>query len=302
VRGDICDRALVGELLRRHSVDAIVNFAAESHVDRSIDAPGEFVRTNIVGTFELLEAARAYRTTLDAALASRFRLLHVSTDEVFGSLGPTGAFDEQTPYAPKSPYAASKAGADHLVRAYFHTYGMPTLTTNCSNNYGPRQFPEKLIPLVILNALEGRELPVYGSGANVRDWLYVGDHCDALRRVLADGRPGQTYAVGGGAERTNLQVVEALCGLLDRVHPRGDGRSYREQIAFVADRPGHDLRYAIDSSRVMAELGWSPRLAFEEGLKQTVEWYLAHRDWCERITSGVYRRDRLGLGATGGTP
>ena len=302
VHGDICDRALVSELLRKHAVGAIVNFAAESHVDRSIDAPGDFVRTNLVGTFELLEAARVYRATLDGPNAAAFRFLHVSTDEVFGSLGPTGAFDENTPYAPNSPYAASKAGADHLVRAYFHTYRLPTLTTNCSNNYGPRQFPEKLIPLMILNALEGRELPVYGTGANVRDWLYVGDHCDAIRLVLAAGRPGATYAVGGGAERTNVQVVQSLCELLDQLRPRTDGKSYRTQIAFVADRPGHDLRYAIDPSRIRTELGWSPKHDFEAGLRQTVEWYLAHRGWCERITTGVYRRDRLGLGAGGGAP
>ncbi len=293
VRGDIADRATVLRLLREHRPDAVVNFAAESHVDRSIDAPGAFVRTNIVGVFELLEAARAWLADLAAREREAFRFLHVSTDEVYGSLGPEGAFTEESAYAPNSPYAASKAAADHLVRAYSHTYGLPTITTNCSNNFGPRQFPEKLIPLMILNALDGRPLPVYGDGANVRDWLHVDDHCDGVRAALARGVPGRTYNLGGRAERTNLQVVHALCDALDRLHPAASG-SYRALVTFVADRPGHDLRYAIDPSRAEAELGWRARRTFEEALEETVRWYLDHRPWCDRITSGVYRRERLG--------
>ena len=300
VRGDIGDRAAVLALLRARRPDAVVNLAAESHVDRSIDGPRAFVDTNVVGTLELLEACRAWLAERPDEARARFRFLHVSTDEVYGSLGPDGRFTEASPYAPSSPYAASKAAADHLVRAYFHTYGLPVITTNCSNNFGPRQFPEKLIPLMILNALERRPLPVYGDGANVRDWLYVDDHCDALRAALDRGVPGRTYNVGGGAERSNLQVVHALCDLVDALRPSPDG-SARDLIAFVADRPGHDRRYAVDAARAEAELGWRPAHRFEDGLRATVQWYLDHRAWCDRITSGVYRRERLGRGG-GGPP
>jgi dTDP-glucose 4,6-dehydratase len=301
VRGDINDRPLVARLLIEHRPRAIVNFAAESHVDRSIDGPGEFVRTNINGTFELLEAARAHVAWLESQgardEARAFRFLHVSTDEVYGSLGPTGAFTEQTPYAPNSPYAASKASADHLVRAYHHTYGLATLTTNCSNNYGPFQFPEKLIPLIILHGLEGRALPVYGDGQNVRDWLFVEDHCEAIARVLEAGQPGETYNVGGRNERTNLSLVHTLCDLLDQLAPAlPGGQPRRSLITHVADRPGHDRRYAIDASKIERELGWTPRHGFDEGIVKTVRWYLEHRGWCDRIRSGVYRGERLGLG------
>lgn len=298
VIGDIADRALVGTLLREHEPDAVVNLAAESHVDRSIDGPRAFMETNVMGTFELLEACRAWLAELGADGRARFRFLHVSTDEVYGSLGAGGRFTEGSPHAPNSPYAASKAAADHLVRAYAHTYGLPAVTTNCSNNYGPRQFPEKLIPLVLLNALERRPLPVYGDGGNVRDWLFVDDHCDGLLAALARGAPGRTYNLGGGAERTNLQVVHALCDLVDELRPDLGGGT-RSLVRFVADRPGHDLRYAIDASRAEAELGWRPRHRFEEGLRETVRWYLEHRAWCERISGGVYRRDRLGLAGEG---
>lgn len=283
VQGDIRDRALVGRLLDQHEVDAIVNLAAETHVDRSIDGPGEFVRTNINGTFELLEASRAYVQRKGSTFAATFRFVHVSTDEVFGSLGPEGMFTEDTRYAPNSPYAASKAAADHLVRAYHQTYGLPTLTTNCSNNYGPCQFPEKLIPLVILNALGQRPLPVYGDGKNVRDWLYVEDHCRALLRVLEAGKPGETYAIGGRNEKANIEIVSGICDLLESLAPPGAGkRSYRELITYVADRPGHDRRYAIDASKIERDLGWTPAHAFEEGLTKTVRWYLEHREWCAR--------------------
>jgi dTDP-glucose 4,6-dehydratase len=289
VRGDICDRELVRRLLAEHRPRAVVHFAAESHVDRSIHAPGEFVQTNVVGSFSLLEEARAYWQALPATERDAFRLLHVSTDEVYGSLGAGDpAFTEQTPYAPNSPYAASKAAADHLVRAYRHTYGLPTLTTNCSNNYGPYQFPEKLIPLMIHNALAGKALPVYGDGANVRDWLYVLDHCDAVRLVLAHGRPGETYNIGGAAEKKNLDVVQTLCALLDEAQPRPKGR-YQDLIAFVADRPGHDRRYAMDAAKLARELGWRPKESFESGLAKTVRWYLEHRAWAEEVTSGAYR-------------
>jgi dTDP-glucose 4,6-dehydratase len=290
VRGDICDRALVKKLLGDHAVRAVMHFAAESHVDRSIHGPGDFVQTNVVGTFSLLEEARAHWSALRGGERDAFRFLHVSTDEVFGSLGPRDpAFTETTPYAPNSPYSASKAGADHLVRAYGATYGLPVLTTNCSNNYGPLQFPEKLIPLVLLNALDGKPLPVYGDGLNVRDWLYVGDHCEAIRRVLQSGAPGETYNVGGSAERTNLEVVRTLCALLDRLSPRAAG-SHAEAIAFVPDRPGHDRRYAMDSSRIRRELGWAPRESFETGLERTVRWYLDHLDWVRGVRSGEYQR------------
>ena len=270
VRGDICDRELVRGLLRKHKPRAIVHFAAESHVDRSITGPAEFVQTNVVGTWSLLEEARAYCTD-DA-----FRFLHISTDEVYGSLAADeAAFTEERPFAPNSPYAASKAAADHLVRAYFHTYGLPVLTTNCSNNYGPHQYPEKLIPLMIRNALAGKPLPVYGDGRNVRDWLYVSDHCDALRLVLAKGRPGETYNIGGESERANNEVVRTLCALLDRARPRKAG-SYAELIAFVTDRPGHDRRYAMNIAKIGGELGWQPKESFETGLEKTVQWYLAN--------------------------
>src|SRR5687767_9412750 len=270
VQGDICDRELVRALLKTHQPRAIVHFAAESHVDRSISGPASFIQTNVLGTFALLEEARAF--------AGEIRFVHVSTDEVYGSLGPTDApFTETTPYAPNSPYAASKAAADHLVRAYHHTYGLQTLTTNCSNNYGPRQFPEKLIPLTISNALAGKPLPVYGDGKNVRDWLYVLDHCEALRLVLERGRPGETYNIGGGAERANIDLVNTICGLLDKAVPRKGGARYAELISFVKDRPGHDRRYAIDSAKIARELGWKPREDFASGLKKTVDWYVQNR-------------------------
>jgi len=278
VHGDIADRALVRQLLARHRPRAIVHLAAESHVDRSIEGPAEFVQTNVVGTFCLLEEARAYWSSLAAPERAAFRFVHVSTDEVYGSLGPEdAAFNEETPYAPNSPYSASKAASDHLVRAYHHTYGLPTLITNCSNNYGPHQFPEKLIPLMIHQALAGKPLPVYGDGLNVRDWLYVGDHCAALREVLARGRPGETYNVGGGSERRNIDLVKTLCALLDDAKPRTGG-SYAVLITFVKDRPGHDRRYAIDSARIRRELGWRPQESFESGLRKTVIWYLGRQE------------------------
>jgi dTDP-glucose 4,6-dehydratase len=274
VRGDICDRALVRRLLAERRPRAIVHFAAESHVDRSIAGPAEFIQTNVVGTFSLLEEARGWWGSLTGAEKTNFRFLHVSTDEVYGSLEATApAFTERHPYAPNSPYAASKAASDHLVRAYHHTYGLPVLTTNCSNNYGPRQFPEKLIPLMITQALEGKALPVYGDGLNVRDWLYVLDHCEAVRLVLERGRPGATYNIGGGSERTNLEVVRMLCAMLDEVRPRTRGR-YADLIAMVQDRPGHDRRYAMDASLIARELGWQPRESFESGMRKTVDWYL----------------------------
>lgn len=289
VHGDIRDQALVAALLARHRPRAILHFAAESHVDRSIHAPGDFVATNVQGTFALLEAARGYLATLGLEERAAFRFLHVSTDEVYGTLGPADPpFSETTAYAPNSPYAASKAGSDHLVRAYHHTYGLPTLTTNCSNNYGPYQFPEKLIPLMIANALAGKPLPVYGDGQQVRDWLYVGDHCAAIRRVLAAGRPGEVYNVGGASEMTNLKVVHTLCDILDRLRPAAHSR--RAQIAFVQDRPGHDRRYAIDARKIERELGWRPAHSFGAGLEDTVRWYLAHQDWVSRVQSGAYHQ------------
>jgi dTDP-glucose 4,6-dehydratase len=290
VRGDIGDQALVERLLAEHRVRAIVHFAAESHVDRSIHGPAEFVDTNVVGTFRLLEAARAHWLALPAGEREAFRFLHVSTDEVFGTLGPDDPpFSETTPYQPNSPYAASKAASDHLARAHHHTYGLPVVTTNCSNNYGPWQFPEKLIPLVIANALAGKPLPIYGDGRQVRDWLYVGDHCAAIRRVLEAGRPGEVYCVGGSSERPNIDVVHTLCDALDAARPRADGRSYREQITFVKDRPGHDRRYAIDARKITAELGWRPAETFTSGLARTVRWYLDHQEWVADVTSGGYR-------------
>ena len=294
VHGDIGDRELVSRLLREHRPDAIINFAAESHVDRSIDGPAEFVQTNVVGTLGLLECARDYWRSLEGDTRDAFRFLHVSTDEVYGSLGAEGKFTEQTAYAPNSPYSASKAASDHLVRAFQHTYGLPTLTTNCSNNYGPYQFPEKLIPLVIQKALAGEPLPVYGDGRNIRDWLFVGDHCSAIRRVLEAGRIGETYNVGGNAERENIAVVKTICALLDTHQPLADHRERESLITYVKDRPGHDRRYAIDSSKLQNELGWAPSQTFETGIAQTVDWYLAHQPWVRRVLDGSYRMERLG--------
>jgi dTDP-glucose 4,6-dehydratase len=299
VLGSIGDRALLDYLLARYRPDAVVNFAAESHVDRSIDSPEAFVQTNVLGTFQLLEAARRYWRQLASAKQAAFRFLHVSTDEVYGSLGATGKFTETTPYAPNSPYSASKAGSDHLVRAYFHTYGMPVLTTNCSNNYGPYQFPEKLIPLMIQNAIAGKPLPVYGEGANVRDWLYVEDHCRAIERVLELGKPGEVYNIGGNNEKTNLEVVNTLCTLLDELLPGSPHRPHDNLITFVADRPGHDLRYAIDAGKIRRELGWQPAETFETGLRKTVQWYLHNQDWTRRVLDGSYRGERLGLEESG---
>ena len=291
VHGGIEDDTLVASLLQRHSIRAIVNFAAESHVDRSISGPGAFIDTNVVGTFKLLEAVRAYWAGLVEPERSAFRFLHVSTDEVYGSLRPDEApFAESNPYRPNSPYAASKASSDHLVRAYGETYGLPVLITKCSNNYGPYHFPEKLIPLVIHHALLGKPLPVYGDGKQVRDWLYVTDHCAALRRVLESGRPGETYNVGGGNERTNIEVVEIICQTLDRLRPRADGKPYRDQIAFVKDRPGHDRRYAINAEKLKSELGWRPIETFETGIDKTVRWNLENAAWIEGVTSGAYRQ------------
>jgi dTDP-glucose 4,6-dehydratase len=296
VQGDIANQSLVEELLQAYRPAAIVNLAAESHVDRSIDGPAAFVETNVVGTFRLLEAARRYWSGLPAAEADAFRFVHVSTDEVYGSLGPEGAFTETTPYQPNSPYSASKASSDHFVRAYHHTYGLPVLTTNCSNNYGPYQFPEKLIPLMILNAIEGKPLPVYGDGQNVRDWLYVEDHCRALQTVLARGKPGETYNIGGNCQRTNLDVVQAVCRLVDELSPGLKHAPCSGLITYVKDRPGHDRRYAIDASKIQRELSWQPQQDFESGLRRTVEWYVHNRTWVQRVTSGKYRRQRLGLG------
>src|SRR6266478_8744163 len=285
VRGDICDRELVKTLLRKHKPRAIVHFAAESHVDRSITGPAEFVQTNVVGTWSLLEEARAYCS--DAA----FRFLHISTDEVYGSLSADeAAFTEERPFAPNSPYAASKAAADHLVRAYCHTYGLPVLTTNCSNNYGPHQYPEKLIPLMIRNALAGKPLPVYGDGRNVRDWLYVSDHCEALRVVLAKGRPGETYNIGGESERANLDIIAAICALLDELRPNDPAVPHSKLVTFVKDRAGHDRRYAMDTRKIERELNWRPLEAFESGIHKTVRWYLEHEDWVRDVTSGSYRQ------------
>ncbi len=302
VRGDIADREAVRALFTEHRPEAVVNFAAESHVDRSIDGPGDFVRTNVNGTFELLEAARALLPALSPDERDAFRFLHVSTDEVYGSLGETGAFREDTPYAPNSPYSASKAAADHLVRAWHETYGLPVLITNCSNNYGPYQFPEKLIPLMIMNALEGKSLPIYGDGGNIRDWLFVTDHCDAIMTVLRNGQVGEKYNVGGNSERTNLQVVDALCAALEAERPASSNpallekgiRAYTDLKTFVKDRPGHDRRYAIDAGRIQRELGFEPIHPFEAGLRLTVRWYLDHAAWSKAVTAGKYDRQRLG--------
>jgi dTDP-glucose 4,6-dehydratase len=296
VEGDIGDRGLVDRLLAEYRPDAVINFAAESHVDRSIDGPAAFIQTNVVGTLSLLEATRDYWRSLADAGKVAFRFLHVSTDEVYGSLGDTGAFTEETPFAPNSPYSASKAASDHLVRAFQHTYGLPTLTTNCSNNYGPFQFPEKLIPLIILKALAGAPLPVYGDGRNVRDWLFVNDHCAAIRRVLDGGRVGETYNIGGDAERRNIDVVKMICALLDARRPRADGQPRESQITFVADRPGHDRRYAIDAGKLKRELGWAPTVDFEQGIARTIDWYLANEAWTARVLDGSYRLERIGHG------
>ncbi|MCC4633015.1 dTDP-glucose 4,6-dehydratase [Xanthomonas dyei] len=294
VEGNIGDEELVAKLLAEYRPDAVLNFAAESHVDRSIDGPRAFIQTNVVGTLALLEAVRDHWKTLPSGPKHTFRFLHVSTDEVYGTLGETGKFTETTAYAPNSPYSASKAASDHLVRAFHHTYGLPVLTTNCSNNYGPYHFPEKLIPLVIAKALAGESLPVYGDGKQVRDWLFVSDHCEAIRMVLAKGTVGETYNVGGNSERQNIEVVRAICVLLDELRPRQDGRSRESQITYVTDRPGHDRRYAIDASKLKAQLGWEPRYTFEQGIRETVEWYLTHQDWVDGVLDGTYRMQRLG--------
>jgi len=306
IRGDIADAGLVRKALGACRPDWVVNFAAESHVDRSIEGPRVFVTTNVLGAFEMLEASRRYWAGLPPARARGFRFLQISTDEVYGSLGPKGLFREETPYAPNSPYSASKAGADHLARAYFETFGLPVLSTNCSNNYGPYQYPEKLIPLTLLNALEGKPLPIYGDGLSVRDWLYVGDHCEALWTVLSRGKAGEKYNVGGNSEKTNLAVVDTICAALDEAVPawenpalRAKGlRRYSQLKVFVKDRPGHDRRYAIDASKIKRELGWKPRHGFKEGIRETVRWYLLNRIWCQKVQAGKYGRQRLGL--TGG--
>lgn len=303
IQADIADRVAVEQIYREYRPSSVLNFAAESHVDRSIDGPGVFIRTNINGTFELLDAARTYLAQAETSLRERFRFLHVSTDEVYGTLGSTGLFSEETLYAPNSPYAASKASADHLVRAYHETYKLPTLITNCSNNYGPYQFPEKLIPLMLLNAIEGKLLPVYGDGGNVRDWLFVEDHCEGILQVLQRGRVGEKYNIGGHNERTNLEVLDYLCAAIEEEWPAAKNAtlvakgiaSYSALKTFVPDRPGHDRRYAIDASKIGRELGWTSRHNFASGLRQTVRWYLAHRDWCEMVQSGQYQRERLGL-------
>ncbi|MFC7433392.1 dTDP-glucose 4,6-dehydratase [Hydrogenophaga bisanensis] len=291
VHGDIGDRTLVDRLLAEHKPRAIVNFAAESHVDRSIHGPEDFIQTNVVGTFHLLESVRAYWGGLDEAAKASFRFLHVSTDEVYGTLKPTDPpFTEENTYEPNSPYSASKAASDHLVRAYHHTYGLPVLTTNCSNNYGPYHFPEKLIPLMIVNALAGKPLPVYGDGMQIRDWLFVKDHCSAIRRVLEAGTPGETYNVGGWNEKPNIEIVKTVCVLLDEMSPRADGKGYAEQITYVTDRPGHDRRYAIDATKIHRELGWKPAETFETGIRKTVRWYLDNQAWVQQVQSGEYRQ------------
>jgi len=294
IQADICDGNSVLQVLEGYEVDAVVNFAAESHVDRSIDGPEPFVHTNVVGTLRLLESTKSYLAEVTGDKRDSFRFLHVSTDEVYGSLKPEDpAFCEATSYAPNSPYSASKASADHLVRAYHHTFGLPVLTTNCSNNYGPYQFPEKLIPLMILNACEGKNLPIYGDGSNIRDWLHVEDHCSGILSVLQQGRVGETYCIGGASEKTNMEVIDTLCNILDRLHP--SGAPHNQLKTFVTDRPGHDHRYAIDFSKIENELGWQPSYSFEEGMEQTVQWYLNHQEWCENVTSGKYQRERLGI-------
>ena len=299
VKGNICDRNLVRQVIEEQRPSTVVNFAAESHVDRSIDNPGEFIQTNVQGTFELLEASRNYWNQMDEKGKARFRFLHVSTDEVYRSLGKTGYFTETTPYAPNSPYSASKASADHLVRAYHRTYGLPTLTTNCSNNYGPYQFPEKLIPLMIQKALQGNPIPIYGDGQQIRDWLYVGDHCRAILKVLDAGKPGEVYNIGGDSEMANLEVAHILCGLLDELLPDSPYKPRSSLITFVKDRPGHDRRYAIDASKIKRELGWEPEETFQTGIRKTVLWYLDNPEWVKRVMSGDYLGERLGLGKEG---
>ncbi|MBT4642788.1 MAG: dTDP-glucose 4,6-dehydratase [Deltaproteobacteria bacterium] len=294
MKGDICDSQLFEQLLKDFRPSAIVHFAAESHVDRSIEGPDSFIETNILGTYTLLKETKIYWGKLAESDKTDFRFLHVSTDEVYGSLGDQGYFTETTPYAPNSPYSASKAASDHLVRSWYHTYGFPVLTTNCSNNYGPYQFPEKLIPVIIFNALEGRPLPIYGDGSNIRDWLHVTDHCKAIHRVIQSGRIGETYNVGGTNEKTNLQVVKTICALLDEFEPKRNG-TYQDQISYVADRPGHDKRYAINAGKIQRDLGWFPAESFESGMRKTVEWYLDHKEWVENILSGGYRLERIGL-------
>jgi dTDP-glucose 4,6-dehydratase len=294
-KGDICDKNRLSKLFKEQSVDAVVHFAAESHVDRSIASPADFIQTNVMGTFELLETACRHWQGLDIAQKNNFRFLHISTDEVYGSLGNTGLFTEETAYAPNSPYAASKASSDHLVRAYHKTFNMPVLTTNCSNNYGPYQFPEKLLPLMIIKALTGKPLPVYGDGRQIRDWLYVEDHCEAILKVLEKGVIGQVYNIGGSNEKTNLDVVKTLCHILDEMVPDSPYRPHESLIQFVTDRPGHDRRYAIDASKIQNQLGWRPRESFESGLKKTVGWYLDNKEWLTRVMSGAYRGERLGL-------
>ncbi len=293
-QGDICDQKALQDAFQQIRPTAVVHFAAESHVDRSIDGPDEFINTNVFGTYTLLKQSKAYWENLSQQEKEDFRFLHVSTDEVFGSLGDSGFFTEETSYAPNSPYSASKASSDHLVRAWFHTYGFPVLTTNCSNNYGPYQFPEKLIPVIIFNAINGKSIPVYGDGSNVRDWLYVEDHCKAIHEVIRKGRLGETYNVGGNNEKTNLHVVTTICELLDEIRPKPEG-SYQSQITFVTDRPGHDKRYAIDSSKIQRELGWKPGESFETGIRKTVLWYLDNTEWVNNILSGGYRLERIGL-------
>ena len=293
IKGDICDREKVSRVLEECKIDGIVNFAAESHVDRSIDGPEPFVQTNVVGTLRLLEASKDYISNSVKEVRDTFRFLHVSTDEVYGSLKKDEpAFCETTPFAPNSPYSASKASADHLVRSYHHTFGLPPLTTNCSNNYGPYQFPEKLIPLMIMNASEGKSLPIYGDGSNIRDWLHVEDHCSGILSVLQKGRIGETYCIGGASEKTNMEVIDTLCEILDRKFPERTPHSKHK--TFVKDRPGHDHRYAIDFSKIKNELDWAPSFSFEEGMEKTVDWYLSHQEWCENVTSGKYQRERLG--------
>ncbi|ADE15307.1 dTDP-glucose 4,6-dehydratase [Nitrosococcus halophilus Nc 4] len=294
VHADICDGGAMAQLFAQYRPHAVLHLAAESHVDRSIDSPVDFINTNITGTYTLLETALDYWRKLDKSAQAQFRFHHISTDEVFGSLGETGLFHEDSPYQPNSPYAASKAASDHLVRAWHHTYGLPVLITNCSNNYGPYQFPEKLIPLMVLNGIEGKPLPVYGAGDNVRDWLYVEDHVRALQIVLTEGQPGETYNIGGHNEQTNIEVVELICQLLDELLPESPHRPHRSLITFVSDRPGHDRRYAIDAGKIASELGWRPQETFETGLRKTLQWYLDNQKWCQRVLDGSYRRERLG--------
>ncbi len=296
-QADICDAAALAKLFADFAPDWVMHLAAESHVDRSIDGPGAFIQTNVVGTYTLLQAARAHFDRLSGPAKDRFRFLHVSTDEVYGSLGATGLFTEETPYDPHSPYSASKAASDHLARAWADTYKLPVLVTNCSNNYGPYQFPEKLIPVVILKALRGEPIPVYGKGENIRDWLYVVDHAEALHTVVARGQIGKTYNIGGNNERQNIDLVRLLCGLLDELRPRADGKRYESQISFVTDRPGHDLRYAIDASKIQRELGWTPKQDHSSGFRKTVQWYLDHESWTAAILNGSYKLERLGAGA-----